>query len=675
MYGPTGAGKSHTMFGCARQAGIVYRALRDILGEGEMNDPEFGLTLFVQVAVLEIYNEEIYDLLSGGNAGGGAATGIALPKAKLEVMGRKAKNATYICGNEAVKISREVAKVEKRRIVKNTLLNERSSRSHCVIIMDVPAVGGRLMLVDMAGSENIEQAGQAGFEAKMQTAKINQGNIALKRVVESIANGDSHVPFRDSKLTMLLQDSFEDDKSKFLMILCASPDPKEMHKTIATLEYGAKAKCIVRVAHMPTPRDKLGIEDSSSLLRSRIVVMNQFIYKLQMENKFKDKEFDKARSELLHKEEEILQLSSKLELMEGRGAAAKEEEFKLRTKLIKMEEKVQQQQKELDFLRKQVEGAESANKESPLHLENRDGGKFMKRLAEMCAGEQGMVKSMELDMGDQQYIHDVKEIEEDKNRAEIQFDGSQPDSYHPNIVEDSEFDVLRFPEKVCLSTVFERDDEGEDRESLEEEVDKEVVDDHQPQNLSNGKESESTRRTRIQNIFRLCGNHRELAQQIKVSTPSKSKPEDADILHSSPSSLGKEIGFKENHSVEFALPTKPGGTSVALLTSVYGLDQESKENKEPRGVESADMMDVYVKWEASKELSGNTIRKLKVLKNSTLCDLRKLIETHLEEANNNQPFTFLLPAVLSSSHYSAFFLNLPLNSKFLFNSSGLPLFK
>ncbi|BFG30226.1 hypothetical protein CerSpe_165010 [Prunus speciosa] len=60
-----------------------------------------------------------------------------------------------------------------------------------MIILDVPIVEGRLMLVDMAGSENIEQAGQIGFEAKMQ------GNIALKRVVESIANGDSHVhPFK-----------------------------------------------------------------------------------------------------------------------------------------------------------------------------------------------------------------------------------------------------------------------------------------------------------------------------------------------------------------------------------------------------------------------------------------------------------------------------------------------
>ncbi|CAI9775997.1 unnamed protein product [Fraxinus pennsylvanica] len=245
VYGPTGSGKSHTMFGSATQPGIVYRSLRDILGEGDRVDGEkIGGGTFVLVSVLEIYNEEIYDLLSstdtGGGFGFGWAKGGSAYKVRLEVMGKKAKNATFISGNEAGKILKEIQKVEKRRVVKSTLCNERSSRSHCMIILDVPTVGGRLMLVDMAGSENIEQAGQNGFEVKMQTAKINQGNIALKRVVESIANGDSHVPFRDSKLTMLLQDSFEDDKSKILMILCASPDPKELHKTIATLEYGAK---------------------------------------------------------------------------------------------------------------------------------------------------------------------------------------------------------------------------------------------------------------------------------------------------------------------------------------------------------------------------------------------------------------------------------------------------
>ncbi|KAL0366893.1 UNVERIFIED_CONTAM: Kinesin-like protein KIN-10A [Sesamum radiatum] len=300
MYGPTGSGKSHTMFGCSKQPGIVYNSLKGILGEGVEEDGEkLGYGTFVQVTVLEIYNEEIYDLLSSANNGGGFSLGWAKggsgSKVRLEVMGKKAKNATFISGNEAGKILKEIQKVEKRRIVKSTLCNERSSRSHCMIIVDVPTVGGRLMLVDMAGSENIEQAGQNGLEAKMQTAKINQGNIALKRVVESIANGDSHVPFRDSKLTMLLQDSFEDDKSKILMVLCASPDPKELHRTIATLEYGAKAKCIVRGPHTPV-KDK-GAEDSSSavLLGSRIAALDQFISKLQIENKLREKERDEAQ--------------------------------------------------------------------------------------------------------------------------------------------------------------------------------------------------------------------------------------------------------------------------------------------------------------------------------------------------------------------------------------------
>jgi kinesin family member 11 len=83
VYGPTGSGKSHTMFGTPKQPGIVYRAFRDILegggwgrgGEGSAEDDAgFGVWLFVQVAVLEIYNEEIYDLLlaNGPNAKGNA---------------------------------------------------------------------------------------------------------------------------------------------------------------------------------------------------------------------------------------------------------------------------------------------------------------------------------------------------------------------------------------------------------------------------------------------------------------------------------------------------------------------------------------------------------------------------------------------------------------------------
>lgn len=71
-----------------------------------------------------------------------------------------------------------------------------------------------------------------------------------------LPNDDLNISF------IAFQDSFEDDKSKILMILCASPDPKELHKTVSTLEYGAKAKCIVRAAHATTPRDKMSSEES-----------------------------------------------------------------------------------------------------------------------------------------------------------------------------------------------------------------------------------------------------------------------------------------------------------------------------------------------------------------------------------------------------------------------------
>lgn len=590
MYGPTGSGKSHTMFGCAKQPGIVYKSLKDILGDESDNGEKIGFSTFVQVTVLEIYNEEIYDLLSSNNGGG---FGIGWPKGsgskvRLEVMGKKAKNATFISGIEAGKISKEIQKVEKRRIVKSTQCNERSSRSHCMIILDVPTVGGRLMLVDMAGSENIEQAGQAGFEAKMQTAKINQGNIALKRVVESIANGDSHVPFRDSKLTMLLQDSFEDDKSKILMVLCASPDPKEIHKTICTLEYGAKAKCIIRGPHTP---DKIGAEDSSSavILGSRITAMDQFIYKLQMENKLREKERNEAHDKLVKKEEEVSQLRAKLQLVEGKGSGASEQEINMkvteRTQILKhqlekkleecqrmaeefveierrrMEERILQQQQEVEMLRRRLEEIEfelcHSRDRDVRSSKDLDGSSFARRLMSIYADEDpGMVKSMDLDMGDAEpFVRDVKHVDRPVH---------QPDNngiqgwLKKNSTEIDEHEVFasKYGDKVCLSTVFEEEeieDEEEDHKASaeDEEVEKVIIEEKRvcssgladgniPRaNLTRGlvasspqkpEDTESSRRLRIQNIFTLCGNNRELSQHMRTPVPAKRNAENIDPL-------------------------------------------------------------------------------------------------------------------------------------------------
>uniref|UniRef100_A0ACD5YV72 Uncharacterized protein n=1 Tax=Avena sativa TaxID=4498 RepID=A0ACD5YV72_AVESA len=688
VYGPTGSGKSHTMFGCAKQPGIVYRALRDILdggggcGEAEggaEEDAGFGVGLFVQVAVLEIYNEEVYDLLVG--SGANAARGNT-PKVRLEVMGKKAKNATYISGNEAGKISREVAKVEKRRTVKSTLCNERSSRSHCMIILDVPSVGGRLMLVDMAGSENIEAAGQTGFEAKMQTAKINQGNTALKRVVESIANGDSHVPFRDSKLTMLLQDSFEDDKSKILMILCASPDPKELHKTVSTLEYGAKAKCIIRAAHASTPRDKLNTEESASMLNSRIEAMNQFIYKLQKENKQKEKERTEAQTVLRHKEEELAQLRAKLRLIEGQGAAAKEEEINLKviekTKILKselqmMEEKMLRQQQELLALKQRLQEVEREKVDTRQPVQQDIiGGRLLARLSEMAAGgdpsmSMAMSMSMDLDAGDQPTVLDVKVIKEDtRQQGQIWNQTSTAGSCN-SAVQQQDVRLSGFPEKAVLSTVFEEGDEEVDEKDngAEEEVCKEVVEeesykvDRMEQPLA-----EPDRTNRIQNIFRLCGNYRELANKQNVESQAKQEVfgEDNKQLLGDESNLpAKEMFGDENQepSAWAAIETPMCDVKVAdspvssqlspivcQVVDEAGLtvpeELKSCTTPEAKQKERDGLLEVYIKWE-----SGNLIKGLKLLPTACLSDLRKLVEAHFDEASkqkqqHHHQFTFLL---------------------------------
>lgn len=659
MYGPTGSGKSHTMFGCLKQPGIVYRSLKDILGDKEENGDE-QVGMFVQVSVLEIYNEEIYDLLSCDK--GGASFNLwskgSASKVKLEVMGKKAKNATFISGNEAGKILKEIQKVEKRRIVRSTNCNDRSSRSHCMIILDAPTVGGRLMLVDMAGSENIEQAGQVGFEAKMQTAKINQGNTALKRVVESIANGDSHVPFRDSKLTMLLQDSFEDDKSKILMILCASPDPKETHKTISTLEYGAKAKCIVRGPHTPV-KDKINGEDSASavILGSRITAMDQFILKLQTENKQREKECSEAKKLLQKKEEEVSLLRAKLEQVGGEKiSGASEEEINekvnermqtLRKELEKqleecqrmaneyvelekrrMEEKVQRQQEEMEMLRRRLEEMElelsrSRDGSSDGSGAELDGIGLVKRLKEVYADEDpGMEKSMDLDMGDQDsYAREVKIVGQYPSNL---FCGMQG-SFNPIL-----------SERTYLSTVFEEEeveDEDERAKLEDDEVEKKVIEEKKVSTsplFSDVQLTPSSRKTRIQNIFTLCGNQRELSQRIPVG--SETLPAQSAVEHSpmTPPAARSQTSFAVTpESLKKNFNPSPNATQEPL-----------KENFNPSAKnDNGVLIEVYVKWEATKENPGKFVNKLKVVKDATLADLRKLIEIHL--GVDKQDFTFL----------------------------------
>lgn len=366
------------------------------------------------------------------------------------------------------------------------------------------------------------------------------------------------------------------------MILCASPDPKEIHKTISTLEYGAKAKCIVRGPITPVKE-----EDSSSavILGSRIAAMDEFIMKLQMENKAREKERNEAHKKLMKKEEEVAALRAKLEVVEGKGSTPSEEEINLkvfeRTQLMKqelekkleecqrmandfvelerrrMEERILQQQEEVELLRKRLEEIElqlSCSKENESKEVETSG--FAKRLMRIYKSEDdpGMVKSMDLDMDDQEPLVMCR-----SDNTSVQEFLNQPHLKTLNGVADSDVFAAKYGDRVCLSTVYE-DEEEEEREGEkdhedkgeDEEEEKEVIEEKRVCSVQNfeltssnlpsrspekeedhflkhsseeDKDSASSRLLRIHNIFTLCGNQRELSQHGTTPIPAKKRTE------------------------------------------------------------------------------------------------------------------------------------------------------
>ncbi|KAH9300371.1 hypothetical protein KI387_011954 [Taxus chinensis] len=725
MYGPTGTGKSHTMFGSGKEPGIVYRALHCILGGEGIEDSLIKHRLKVKVSVLEIYNEEIFDLLSTGatnndlkankvdkvpqnwqnvetrleavenknkiladgfmmqnaiissiikelNAKGSRkgevfeAFGFPFDslQAKLEVIGKRVKNATSIYGSDAGKITKEVAKVEKRRVVKSSHCNERSSRSHCLIVIDVPEVGGRLVLVDMAGSENMDQAGSVGSEAKMQTGKINQGNVALKRVVESIANGDSHVPYRDSKLTMLLQDSFEDDGAKLLMVLCASPDPRDIHKTVGTLEYGAKAKCIVRLPSSPPLKVKtksMGLE--SVMLRTRILAMDEYILKLQAENKLKEQERQTMQRKLQQKEEEVAQLRIEtVEMVRKKKMAEAETQLKVEETMrilravftqkceeyeckandfmeleyLRMEKCLLQLQRKVEMLCKRLEEIDSLvqNIRSNPQANSQEEGtgnasKEIKISPETClirANEEAATISMVLNDAQPCDIYLMSEIQSQTtmnyNTAE---DRGQLDELHGLISNNennsSEFitrrdscgndcedgvdeenirKYTRYMRKGWLPTVYEEeksvDEEGKHLSDggiipKESKSNHAITDNgcrkvHFHDELGKLESSEISvtdeRRARLENIFLLCGNYREIARkkaaknrneanQISEPVPDeRKKVVEVEALTPSPRSASNDSSLLSQKSIRsIGLDCSINVSPSARLTSTH----------------------------------------------------------------------------------------------------------
>ncbi|KAL6532629.1 Kinesin-like protein KIN-5D [Orobanche hederae] len=258
-YGQTGTGKTYTMEGGARkkngefpsEAGVIPRAVRQIFNILEAQNAEYSM----KVTFLELYNEEITDLLAPEECSKFMDDKSKKPIALMEdgkggVLVRGLEEEIVTTANEIYKI---LEKGSAKRRTAETLLNKQSSRSHSIFsitihIKECTPEGeemikcGKLNLVDLAGSENISRSGAREGRAR-EAGEINKSLLTLGRTINALVEHSGHVPYRDSKLTRLLRDSLG-GKTKTCIIATISPSIHCLEETLSTLDYAHRAKNI-----------------------------------------------------------------------------------------------------------------------------------------------------------------------------------------------------------------------------------------------------------------------------------------------------------------------------------------------------------------------------------------------------------------------------------------------
>ncbi len=276
-YGQTGSGKTYTMEGVAEnnQRGISFRTIQKVFhllslkqqqektnsilfkSQEERDEASANFVYSVEIGMLEIYNDECYDLLG--------ASGASLAEKKKEAQKAGGKASLEIRRNkdgriEVPSLTKEkvnniedvfelLAKGNKNRAVASTSLNQTSSRSHMVLWVDVTSGfegqdgnKGTLFLVDLAGSERVKKSEVEGDHMK-EAGHINKSLSALGNVMEALDRKASHIPYRDSKLTYLLQDSLGGN-SRTMMIVAVTPVDAAYDESIHALQFATRVRRI-----------------------------------------------------------------------------------------------------------------------------------------------------------------------------------------------------------------------------------------------------------------------------------------------------------------------------------------------------------------------------------------------------------------------------------------------
>lgn len=316
-YGQTGCGKSHTMQGPdslpknptsaeLAQRGIIPRSFDHIFESISVITDKRYLAL---VSYLEIYNENIRDLLSPGTA----SSTLILKEQPNE--GIIVQNLSSHAVHNAKECEQLLEIGTKNRMVGATLMNAGSSRSHSIFTINLEQIStacgrdelieepsikkGKLNLVDLAGSERQGKTGATGERLKEAT-KINLSLSALGNVISALVDGKTkHIPYRDSKLTRMLQDSLGGN-TKTLMIACISSAAFNYDETLSTLRYASRAKNI-------SNKPKINEDPKDAMLREYQAEITRLKQQLEMggsitngttENGFSDSWLDEEKVKL-----------------------------------------------------------------------------------------------------------------------------------------------------------------------------------------------------------------------------------------------------------------------------------------------------------------------------------------------------------------------------------------
>ncbi|RVW57345.1 Kinesin-like protein KIN-14R [Vitis vinifera] len=305
-YGQTGTGKTFTMEGTQQNRGVNYRTLEELFKVAEERSDTFTYSL--SVSVLEVYNEQIRDLLATS------------PTSKKLEIKQSSEGFHHVPGIVEAKVEniKEVWKVlqagSNARAVGSNNVNEHSSRSHCMLcimvkaknLMNGESTKSKLWLVDLAGSERLAKTDVQGERLK-EAQNINRSLSALGDVISALATKSSHVPYRNSKLTHLLQDSLGGD-SKTLMFVQISPSEHDLGETLSSLNFASR----VRGVELGPAKRQI---DTGELQKMKTML-------------------DKARQESRSKDESLRKLEDSLQHLEGK-ARGKDQIYKTQQEKIK----------------------------------------------------------------------------------------------------------------------------------------------------------------------------------------------------------------------------------------------------------------------------------------------------------------------------------------------------